>query len=65
MCLPFKSVGIEIESDTVIHQVVISNATMINSLKIKAVNEMATIFKNSFSNSSKLMIMIAPPEFRY
>ena len=35
---------------------------MINSFNIKAVNEMETIFKNSFSNRSKDMIMIAPPK---
>ena len=40
---------------------VISNATIMSSFKINAVNEMATMFKNSFSNRTKAMIMIAAP----
>jgi hypothetical protein len=43
------------------YQIVISNATMISSLRINAVNEMATMFKNSFSNRTRAMIMIAAP----
>ena len=41
--------------------VVISNATMISSFRIRAVNEMATMFKNSFSNRTRDMIIIAAP----
>jgi hypothetical protein len=40
---------------------VISNATMMSSFKINAVNEIATMFKNSFSNRTRAMIMIAAP----
>jgi hypothetical protein len=43
------------------YQIVISNATMMSSFRIKAVNEMATMFKNSFSNRTRAMIMIAAP----
>jgi len=32
------------------YQIVISNATAMSSFRINAVNEMGTIFKNSFSN---------------
>ena len=45
-----------------VYQIVISSATMISSLRINAVNEMATMFKNSFSNRTRAMIMIAAPE---
>ena len=41
--------------------VVISNATMISSFRIRAVNEMATMFKNSFSNRTRDMIIMAAP----
>jgi hypothetical protein len=34
---------------------------MMSSFRIKAVNEMATMFKNSFSNRTRAMIMIAAP----
>ena len=43
------------------HQVVISNATMISSFRINAVKEMATMFRNSFSNNRSDIIMMAPP----
>lgn len=43
------------------YQVLIANATIINSLKIKAVNEMETILTNSSSNNTIDMIMMAPP----
>jgi hypothetical protein len=43
------------------YQIVISNATMMSSFRIKAVNEMATMFKNSFSNRTRAMIIIAAP----
>ena len=45
-----------------VYQIVISSATMMSSLRINAVNEMATMFKNSFSNRTRAMIMIAAPE---
>jgi hypothetical protein len=35
---------------------------MMSSLKIRAVKEMATTFKNSFSNRKSDIIMIAPPD---
>jgi hypothetical protein len=44
------------------YQVVISRATIISSLTIRAVNEIATILRNSFSNRTSDMIMIAPPD---
>lgn len=34
---------------------------MISSFKIRAVNEIETMFRNSFSNKIKDMIMIAEP----
>jgi hypothetical protein len=40
---------------------VISNATMMSSFKINAVNEIATMFKNSFSNRTRAIIMIEAP----
>jgi predicted phage tail protein len=43
------------------YQIVISSATIISSFKINAVNEMATMFKNSFSNRTRAIIMIAAP----
>ena len=43
------------------NQVVISSATIMSSLRIRAVNEMETMFKNSFSNKRRDMIMIAAP----
>lgn len=43
------------------HHVVISKPTMISSFTIKAVNEMATMFKNSVSNRINDPVMIAPP----
>ena len=39
----------------------ISNATIISSLRIKAVNEMDTMWRNSVSNSTSDIIMIAAP----
>ena len=39
----------------------ISKATMISSLRISAVKEIATMFRNSFSKSTSEMIMIAAP----
>ena len=41
--------------------VVISSATMMSSLRIRAVNEIATMFRNSFSNNTSDMIMMAAP----
>ena len=46
------------------HHVVISSATMMSSLRTKAVNDIETICKNSFSNNTNDMIMIAAPERR-
>ena len=46
---------------SVADHVVISNATMISSLRIRAVNEIATMFKNSFSNRTRDMIIMAAP----
>lgn len=43
------------------YHVVISSATMISSLRINAVNEIDTMFKNSFSKRTRDMIMIAAP----
>ena len=40
---------------------VISKATMMSSFRTSAVNEMETMFRNSFSNRIKDMIMIADP----
>lgn len=50
-------------SATIIYlcQVVISRATISSSVKINEVNEIETIFRNSFSNKIKLEIMITPP----
>ena len=47
--------------ENVAYQVVISKATMISSFKMSAVNEMETMFRNSFSNRIKDMIIIADP----
>ncbi len=55
-----RSAG-RIEGKTKTYQDVISNATMMSSFTINAVNEMATMFKNSFSNRTRAMIMIAAP----
>jgi len=55
-----RSAG-RIEGKTKTYQTVISNATMMSSFTINAVNEMATMFKNSFSNRTRAMIMIAAP----
>ena len=44
-----------------LYQIVISNATMMSSFRISAVNEMETMFKNSFSNRIRDMIIIADP----
>lgn len=43
-------------------QVVISSATIISSLSTRAVNEIETICKNSFSKRTSDMIMMAAPE---
>ena len=43
------------------HQVVTSKATMMSSLRMRAVNEIETILRNSFSKSTRDMIMMAPP----
>jgi hypothetical protein len=43
------------------YHVVISNATMMSSLRIKAVNEIDTICRNSFSNRMRDTIMMAAP----
>ena len=42
-------------------QVVISKATMMSSLRMRAVKEIETMLRNSFSKSTSDMIMIAPP----
>jgi hypothetical protein len=55
-----RSAG-RIEGKTKTYQIVISNATMMSSLTINAVNEIATMFKNSFSNRTRARIMIAAP----
>jgi hypothetical protein len=44
------------------HHVVISSATMMSSLRTNAVNDIETICKNSFSNNTNDIIMIAAPE---
>jgi hypothetical protein len=41
--------------------VVISSATMMSSFRMSAVNEMETMFRNSFSNRISDMIMMAAP----
>jgi hypothetical protein len=46
---------------SVAYHVVISRATMMSSLRIRAVNEMDTILRNWFSKRTRDMIMIAPP----
>lgn len=43
------------------YQIVISKATMISSFRMSAVNEIETMFRNSFSNRIKDMIIIAEP----
>lgn len=43
------------------YHVVISKATMISSLRIRAVNEIDTIWRNSFSKRTRDMIMMAAP----
>jgi hypothetical protein len=43
------------------YQIVISKATIMSSLRISAVKEIATMFRNSFSKSTSEMIMIAAP----
>jgi hypothetical protein len=48
--------------NVVTDHVVISNATMISSLRMSAVNEIATMFKNSFSNRTSDMIIIVAPK---
>jgi hypothetical protein len=49
---------------TTTYQVVISKATMINSFRMRAVKEIATMLRNSFSNNRRDMTIIAPPEFQ-
>jgi alkylhydroperoxidase/carboxymuconolactone decarboxylase family protein YurZ len=49
------------EKGTGIYHVVISNATMISSLRMRAVNDIDTICRNSFSNRTRDMIIIAAP----
>lgn len=46
---------------SVTHHFVISSATMMSSFRMSAVNEMATMLRNSVSNRSNERIMIAPP----
>ena len=48
-------------STSVAYQVLISRATIMSSFKTRAVKEIATIFKNSFSKMYSDIIMIAPP----
>lgn len=43
------------------YHVVISKATMISSLRTSAVKEMETMFRNSFSKSTREPIMMAAP----
>lgn len=43
------------------NHVVISKATMMSSLRMRAVNDIETMFKNSFSNKINDMIIIADP----
>ena len=43
------------------YQMVISKATMMSSFRTSAVNEIETMFRNSFSNRIKDMIIIADP----
>lgn len=64
--IDMPAVNVIDQQDTRIHHegtdhVVISNATIISSLRMSAVKEMATMFKNSFSNKTRDMIMIAAP----
>ena len=49
-------------AECVLYQLVISKATMMGSFKTSAVNEMETMFRNSFSNRIKDMIIMADPE---
>ena len=44
-----------------VYHVVISSATMISSLRMSAVNEIDTMCRNSFSKSTRDMIMMAAP----
>jgi hypothetical protein len=44
-----------------VYHVVISRATTISSLRMRAVNEIDTMCRNSFSKSTRDMIMIAAP----
>ena len=43
------------------YHVVISRATMKSSLRMRAVNEIDTMCRNSFSKSTRDMIIIAAP----
>lgn len=43
------------------YQIVTSNATMMSSLRMSAVKEIATMFKNSVSNRTSEMIIMAAP----
>jgi hypothetical protein len=48
-----------------VYHVVISRATMKSSLRMRAVNEIYTMCRNSFSKSTSDMIMIAAPSGGY
>jgi hypothetical protein len=60
-CLVKRERGAADEFKNGIYHVVISNATMMSSLRIRAVNEIETISRNSFSNRMRDTIMIAVP----
>jgi hypothetical protein len=63
--MPWRHVSpIYNEGVSLTHHVVISNATMISSLRTNAVNDIETMCKNSFSNKTNDIIMIAAPERR-
>ncbi|KAG5338798.1 hypothetical protein C0989_006225, partial [Termitomyces sp. Mn162] len=52
-----------VQRNRLAHHVVISNATMMSSFRMRAVKEIETMCKNSFSNSTRDMIMIAAPAY--
>ena len=61
--MPMQSIECDVLQIAVLttHHVVISSATIMSSFKTSAVKDMATILRNSFSKSTKDMIMMADP----